>query len=206
MKFLCLICLIMCNYINSQILPSYQATHYKKSSEAGGYWDLSEKASCITLSNSNSTAFEDNCTGGYANWHTVYNSDGVSSRTKEWEITVNAWDNDGTNSFDVLIGVSIITIYEDSLLSQPADCNSPTGFAYILQNGKKVNGCTVEYYGSSYNVEDVIKISLNMNNRELAFYKNGISQGVAYTVTSASTYYLAVSFTNGSQGKVTITG
>ena len=52
---------------------------------------------------------------------------------------------------------------------------------------------------------DVIKISLNMNNRELTFYKNGISQGVAYTVTSASTYYLAVSFTNGSQGKLTIT-
>ena len=53
---------------------------------------------------------------------------------------------------------------------------------------------------------DVIKISLNMNNRELTFYKNGISKGVAYTVTSASTYYLAVSFTNGSQGKLTITG
>ena len=192
--------------LNAQILPSQQATHYKKSSEAGGYWDPSEKASCITLSNSNSTAFEDNCTGGYSNWHTVYNSDGVSSGTKEWEITVNARDNDLANSFDVLIGVSSVMIYEDSLFSQPADCNSPTGFAYILQQGKKVNGCAVENYGSSYNVGDVIKISLNMNNRELTFYKNGISQGVAYTVTSASTYYLAVSFTNGSQAKLTITG
>ena len=206
MKFLYVFCLIFCNYINSQILPSHQATHYKKSSEAGEYWDPSEKAGCITLSNSNSTAFEDNCSGGSSNWHSVYSSNGVSSGTKEWEITVNAWDNDGANGFDVLIGVSSVMIYEDSLFSQAADCTSPTGFAYILQNGKKVNGCTVGNYGSSYNVGDVIKVSLNMNNRNLTFYKNGISQGVAYTVTSASTYYLAVSFTNGSQGKLTITG
>ena len=87
--------------LNAQILPSQQATHYKKNSVPSDTWDSSTKASCITLSNSNLTSLESNCT----RWNNVYGSTGVSSGIKEWEITIDAWD-DTSNNYDVMIGVS----------------------------------------------------------------------------------------------------
>lgn len=60
-------------------------------------------------------------------------------------------------------------------------------------------------YGSAFAQGDVIKISLNMDTGQLVFYKNGTSQGLAYTV-SAGTWYLAALYTNDSNGLITITG
>ena len=52
---------------------------------------------------------------------------------------------------------------------------------------------------------DVIKGSLNMSNGELRFYKNGTDQGVAYTVDTSKTWYLACSIGNNGTS-VSITG
>jgi|TARA_B110000259_G_scaffold18051_1_gene19059 hypothetical protein len=59
------------------------------------------------------------------------------------EVTINAWENDPANSFDVIIGVSRFRTNEDSMFTYPTGgCGS--GFAYILQDGRKLDGCTWE--------------------------------------------------------------
>ena len=60
-------------------------------------------------------------------------------------------------------------------------------------------------YGAAYGTDDVIKVSLNMSNGELRFYKNGTDQGVAYTVDTSKTWYLACSIGNNGTS-VSITG
>ena len=81
--------------------------------------------------------------------------------------------------------------------------NGGVGYGYILQNGGIYhNGFS--NYGASYGVGDVIKISLNSDTNQLTFYKNDVSQGVAYTV-SEGTYYLAVSYCDNTNTRITIT-
>ena len=183
--------------LNAQILPSQQATHYKKNSVPSDTWDSSTKASCITLSNSNLTSLESNCT----RWNNVYGSTGVSSGIKEWEITIDAWD-DTSNYYDVMIGVSKLRT------QNPSTAVGNGSYCYILQNGQKfimTSSYSASNYGASYGEGDVIKISLNMDTNQITFYKNGVSQGVAFTVSNG-TYYLVASFYQDTNTQITITG
>ena len=179
----------------SQILPSQQALiTTKKKSSAWDTWDSSTKATCITLSNSNLTSLESNCGNS---WNSVYGSTGVSSGTTEWEITINAYDNVNNNVYDVMVGVATSRDNPDKHFQ-----NGGVGYGYILQNGGIWNN-SFSNYGASYGVGDVIKISLNSDTNQLTFYKNGVSQGVAYTVTNG-TYYLAVSYCSNTNTSITI--
>ena len=183
----------------SQILPSSHGVHHKKSGGAASdTWDSSTKASCITLSNSNLTSLESNCT---PSWNNIYGSTGVSSGIKEWEITIDAWDNRG-NAYDVMIGVSKLRT------QNPSTAVGNGSYCYILENGQKfimTSNYTASNYGASYGVGDVIKISLNMDTNQITFYKNGVSQGVAFTVSNG-TYYLVASYVANTNTQITITG
>jgi hypothetical protein len=183
----------------SQILPSSHGVHHKKSvGAASDTWDSSTKASCITLSNSNLTSLESNCT---PSWNNIYGSTGVSSGIKEWEITIDAWDNRG-NAYDVMIGVSKLRT------QNPSTAVGNGSYCYILENGQKfimTSNYTASNYGASYGVGDVIKISLNMDTNQITFYKNGVSQGVAFTVSNG-TYYLVASYVANTNTQITITG
>ena len=60
---------------------------------------------------------------------------------------------------------------------------------YYGSNGQKYdydNGSpTISSYGSTYTTGDIIGISINGDNGEVVFYKNGVSQGVAKTFTTS---------------------
>ena len=184
----------------SQILPAQHGVHYKKSGGAASdTWDSSTKASCITLSNSNLTSLESNCS---VSWNNVYGSTGVSSGIKEWEITIDAWDNTGGNIYDVMIGVSKVRT------QNPSTAVGSGSYCYILENGKKfimTSSYSASNYGASYGEGDVIKISLNMDTNQITFYKNGVSQGVAFTVSNG-TYYLVAAYVKNTNTQITITG
>jgi len=184
-----------------QILPLQHGVHHKKSSggAVSDTWDSSTKASCITLSNSNLTSLESNCT---VSWNSVYDSTGVSSGIKEWEMTIDAWDNTGGNIYDVMIGVSKLRT------QNPSTAVGSGSYCYILQNGQKftvTSSYSASNYGASYGEGDVIKKSLNMDTNQITFYKNGVSQGVAFTVSNG-TYYLVASYVNNTNTQITITG
>jgi len=197
-----LILILVSNYSFSQVLPSYHGVHHKKSSggAVSDTWDSSTKASCITLSNSNLTSLESNC--GVI-WNNVYGSTEVSSGIYEWEVTIDAWDNTSSNGYDVMIGVSKLRT------QNPNSAVADDSYCYILENGRKFtntpSGHDTSYYGTAYGVGDVIKISLNMDNNQLTFYKNGVSQGVAFTVSNG-TYYLVASYVRQTNTQITITG
>jgi len=68
------------------------------------------------------------------------------------------------------------------------DANS---FAYV-DNGQKESNNTQSAYGASYANGDVIGIALNLNDDEITFYKNGVSQGVI-SITASTEYRFAAS-------------
>jgi len=62
-----------------------------------------------------------------------------------------------------------------------------SSYGYFF-NGKKYNNASSSSYGSTYTTGDIISVAFNADNGQLTFYKNGTSQGVAYTVTSGKSY------------------
>nr|BAR35616.1 hypothetical protein [uncultured Mediterranean phage uvMED] len=65
------------------------------------------------------------------------------------------------------------------------------GYAYI-QPGTKFNNNSTPSYGASYTTGDTIGVAFDADNGTLIFYKNGASQGTAFTGLSG-TFYPAVS-------------
>ena len=57
------------------------------------------------------------------------------------------------------------------------------------QNAKKYNNTTYEDYGATYAVNDIISVAYDADNGSLTFYKNGVSQGVAYSSLNTSKRY-----------------
>jgi hypothetical protein len=73
-----------------------------------------------------------------------------------------------------------------------ADANTPittrswtgaNGWAYF-QNGNKFNNSSGSSYGASYTTNDVIGVALDMDAGTVVFYKNGVSQGTAFSTLS----------------------
>lgn len=66
------------------------------------------------------------------------------------------------------------------------------------QTGNKYNSGIATAYGASYTTNDVIGIAFDGDAGTLTFYKNGTSQGVAFSSFPANTYYFCSG--NGSTG------
>jgi hypothetical protein len=61
------------------------------------------------------------------------------------------------------------------------------GYLYY-NNGQKYDGATGSAYGAAYTVNDVIGVAFDADSGTLTFYKNGISQGAAFSGLSAGNY------------------
>lgn len=75
-------------------------------------------------------------------------------------------------------------------------------FGYIAQNGKKVGpSCKNqgEEYGQTYQDNDVIGVLFDATKKKIKFFKNGVSQGYAFTdpaefeKTKGQNFYFGVS-------------
>ena len=64
------------------------------------------------------------------------------------------------------------------------------GFGYYGSNGQKYNNSGTSY-GATYGSGDVIGVALNLDDGNIVFYKNGTSQGTAFTGLSSGTYFFA---------------
>lgn len=69
-------------------------------------------------------------------------------------------------------------------------------------DGRKFNGGTGTSYGASWTSNDVIGIALDMDAGTVTFYKNGISQGVAFSGLTGRSLVAWVSTGTGSVGEV----
>ena len=59
-------------------------------------------------------------------------------------------------------------------------------------NGNKYNSISGSAYGATYTTGDTIGVSFDASAGILAFYKNGVSQGTAYSLLTSGPYYFAV--------------
>ena len=112
--------------------------------------------------------------GGIAAYSTI----GMSSGKWYWEVTP-------TVSSAYMIGIGKAGI---STGTNPFDWQTAFGFGYFSNNGNRYNNSLNTAYGASYTTNDVIGVALDMDAGTLAFYKNGTSQGTAFTGLSG-TYY-----------------
>lgn len=135
-------------------------------------WNPADKASSSTLSNGNLTS-----AGNYVG--SVRSVFGAASGKWYWEITVDS----GPNAM-IGIGTSAATI--------TATPNYPGrdayGWCYHGDGGIKFHSAVSGAYGSSYSTGAVISVLLDMDSGTLEFWRNGVSQGVAYTGISGTIY------------------
>jgi len=99
---------------------------------------------------------------------------GVSSGKWYWEV-INLG---GNNSFGVQNATASLGTYCGG------DAN---GWSYFI-DGNKYNNNTATSYGASYTTNDVIGIALDMDAGTLTFYKNGTSQGTAFSSLSGTLF------------------
>ena len=134
-------------------------------------------------------------------WSAVRSTFGISSGKWYWE----AYPTSSTSG-NFLFGISKSNANQDTGLGFDAN-----GWAYY-KDGQKYNGGGGIAYGASYAVGDVIGVAFDANAGTLIFYKNGTSQGTAFTgLTSGpyfpafSSYATAVSYANFGQQPFTYT-
>ena len=76
-----------------------------------------------------------------------------------------------------------------------------TGYGYYT-NGSKYNNASAVSYGATFTTNDVIGVALDLDAGTLTFYKNGVSQGTAFTGLSGE-FVFATGNTNVSNNSIT---
>ena len=99
----------------------------------------------------------------------------MSSGKWYWEVTVNGTPN---NSYDY-IGI----VASDSGPAYPTLTTTMPNQLWYLAGGTKIDGSTSSSYGATYGDGDVIGVALDLDSSTttLTFYKNGVSQGTAFS-------------------------
>ena len=103
---------------------------------------------------------------------------GASSGKWYWEVTA-------TDASPLSVGIQ----NSSGGVEVGADAN---GWGY-LNDARKYNTGSATSYGASYTDGDVIGVALDLDAGTLTFYKNGSSQGVAFSSLASNTYFPAVS-------------
>jgi hypothetical protein len=135
----------------------------------GNYCTLNplDQSSLVTLSNGNLNATKTSASTGGTTRSTL----GISSGKWYWEATLTA--SGGTNQDGVGVANNAAS------LTQYLGENT-NGWGYWSNAFKYNNGAGVSY-GATYTTNDVIGVALDMDVGTITFYKNGSSQGQAYS-------------------------
>eukprot|EP00823_Brevimastigomonas_motovehiculus_P008047 TRINITY_DN72_c0_g1_i5.p1 TRINITY_DN72_c0_g1~~TRINITY_DN72_c0_g1_i5.p1 ORF type:complete len:473 (-),score=147.36 TRINITY_DN72_c0_g1_i5:309-1727(-) len=96
-----------------------------------------------------------------------------------------------SNTWALVIGVALADYKGSPNLGGSSHQN---GWAYIA-NGAKCHHGEGSYSGATYGEGDIITVELNNTDHTLTFYKNGISQGLAYSSMPTEELYPAMSCT-----------
>ena len=107
---------------------------------------------------------------------------GMSSGKWYWEATVNSYSS----------GLFGIAKADASLADGQYVGANASSWGY-LGNGNKYTSGSASSYGASFTTGDVIGIAFDADNGTLTFYKNGTSQGSAFTGLTSGPYFPAVS-------------
>jgi hypothetical protein len=115
-----------------------------------------------------------------SNWTTSTSTFYVSSGKWYWE----AFFANLTGGSFGMLGIVDNNFAQQTLGNYPGV--SATSYGYFNLNGNKYNNGSAASYGASYADNDLIGVALDMDAGTLTFYKNGVSQGTAYTGLTGS--------------------
>jgi len=95
----------------------------------------------------------------------------------EWELTINSLYSH-SQSLNIGVSPSSYTTWTSShMIGYPG--HAP-GWAFACGGSQKMHNATTSY-GGKCSVGDRIKVRVNLDKKDIEFYINGVSQGVAYT-------------------------
>lgn len=145
---------------------------------------------------------EDTCTNNFATFNALFTRTSVNPTFSEGNLKVVQGDSNGIaySTIGVSSGKWYVEIKVDAVgtatscgILEPSaydNGNPDTQALYYQSNGNKNNKGTASSYGASYTTNDIIGIALDADNGTLAFYKNGSSQGNAFTGLDTDTTWL----------------
>jgi hypothetical protein len=84
-------------------------------------------------------------------------------------------------SGDITCGIARITNSQELVTTSYFVGGTATSYGYYASNGNKFNSGSGSSYGASYGDGDTIGVAFDADNGTLSFYKNGVSQGTAFT-------------------------
>lgn len=148
-------------------------------------WNPSDKAASSTLSNGNLT--NTTASSGYGMVRSIY---GATADRFYCEITIT---NIGAEC-----GVAVANASENisNYLGQTAN-----SWAY-LSGGNKANNNSFTAYGASYTNGDIISVLLDRVAGTVEFWKNGASQGIAFSGLSGTVHVACADGSNAGAGAV----
>jgi hypothetical protein len=155
----------------------------------GNYCTLNPLDSATSASNPTNGNLDWSSAAANANYYPSRGTMGVSSGKWYWEVTC------GTSGGGFQIGIAGQAVNFANNPSQQL-YNCVDGYCYFASALKGNNGSTASY-GATYTTNDVIGVALDMDAGTLVFYKNGVSQGTAYSSLSG-TFFAAISDNSGS--------
>ena len=156
------------------------------SSTVANYCVLNPLLSGVVLQNGNLAL--GSSSGSYSTSSTFY----VNSGKWYWEVI-------NLSSIGGGLGITIAGASNTYLYNQP-NC-----YGYYYNGQKRSQAGGNQSYGASYGAGDTIGIALNMDAGTITFYKNNVSQGIAYSGLSGyycpatDTYPTGISFNFGQQ-------
>lgn len=133
-------------------------------------WNPSDKDASITLSGGNLTAA---CS--LAGQGAVRSIAGVTQGKWYWELTVQTAN--AREEVGVITSAGAINTFLG---------NNAAGYAYFSFDGNKYNNSAGAAYGAAYGNTNVISVLLDMDAKTLTFWKNGVSQGQAFSGLSGT--------------------
>lgn len=164
-------------------------TSYGTDTGAGGEvrgnyctWNPLRNDQAATLSNGNLEL----STAGSTNRNGTYTTIGVTTGKWYWEITAGSLSTDGYN-----IGIASSNKGLTDSLGSTAE-----SYIYLSDGSKRSNGVSSSY-GATYTAGDVIGVALDLDAASLTFYKNGASQGTAFTGIPVRYWFPTVSDDSG---------
>ena len=117
---------------------------------------------------------------------------GVSSG--KWYYEMHSTNASGNN-----LNTSAVGIVHEDALHDTVDSSSNDGFqlfggvnkarGYYGYAGNKLDEDSNDSYGAAFVTGDVIGVALNLDDREITFYKNNASQGVAFTSLGSGEWF-----------------
>ena len=147
------------------------------------------KGSVVTISNGNLSYSSTGAANSIA-----YSTFGMSS---------GKWYAEWTQGTTPAGGAMYVGIALDSINPNHSWLGQNAGeYSYLNGNGFKANAATQTSYGATWTSGDVIGVAFDADAGTLTFYKNGTSQGTAFTGIAAGNYY----FANGNNPGSTVTG